>query len=72
MQFNFSNLASALADFQQARRRAAMQEILARFTGKPFALLAFDEVYKKFKPLGMAERGLKEIPLAANRSSNRN
>ncbi len=66
MQLNASNsFTSALADFRQARQQAAIQEVLARFTGQSVELLAFDEVYKKLKPMGMAERGLKEIPLAA-------
>ncbi|HKZ68684.1 MAG TPA: universal stress protein [Anaerolineales bacterium] len=60
-----SEFASALSDFRQARQQAALQEILARFTGKSAALIPFDEAYKKLKAVGMIDRGLKEIPVDA-------
>lgn len=40
-----------------------MQEILARLTGRPVQLLSFGDVYKKLRASGMADRGLKEIPV---------
>jgi nucleotide-binding universal stress UspA family protein len=58
-------LASARADFQRARQQAALQDILARFTGRSTSLLAFDEAYKKLRATGMVDRGLKDIPIAA-------
>ena len=48
-----------------ARRRADLQEILARFTGQNTQLLSFDEVREKLKIQGSAERGVKDIPLDA-------
>ncbi len=60
-----SFLATARADFRQARQQAAMQEILARFTGETTALLPFDEAYKKLRATGMVDRGLKDIPVDA-------
>ncbi len=59
------SFASSLTDFRQARQQAAMQEVLARFTGKPVTLLPFDEAYRRLKPTGMVDRGLKEIPIDA-------
>jgi nucleotide-binding universal stress UspA family protein len=56
---------SALTDFRQARRQAAMQEVLSRFTGQSTALLSFGEAYKRLRATGMADRGLKEIPVDA-------
>lgn len=60
-----NSFASSLTDFRQARQQAAMQEVLARFTGKPVTLLPFDEAYRRLKPTGMVDRGLKEIPVDA-------
>jgi nucleotide-binding universal stress UspA family protein len=60
-----NSFASSLTDFRQARQQAAMQEVLARFTGKPTTLLPFDEAYRRLKPTGMVDRGLKEIPIDA-------
>lgn len=65
MRFDSPQYNTALADFRQARRQAAMQDILARFTGKPVQLLPFSDVYKKLRASGMADRGLKEIPIEA-------
>jgi nucleotide-binding universal stress UspA family protein len=65
MEVGPSFLASARADFRQARQQAAMQDVLARFRGGPTTLLPFDEAYKKLKASGMVERGLKDIPVDA-------
>lgn len=64
MRYNASYL-SALTDFRQARRQAAMQEILSRFTGKSTALLPFGEAYRRLRATGMVDRGLKDIPIDA-------
>ncbi len=58
-------LAAAVEDFRQARRRAAMQELMARLTGRPVDLLSFDQVRQTLKPRVSSERVLQEIPLAA-------
>jgi nucleotide-binding universal stress UspA family protein len=55
----------ALSDFQRARRQAAFEEILARFTGRCVALLSYEEVRQKFKLRSSSSRGLKEVPLEA-------
>jgi len=55
----------AIHDFQSARQRAAVQEILARFTGKSTQLLSYDEVAEKLKLRIRTERGLQNIPLDA-------
>ena len=59
-QFNFQK---AIHDFQSARQRAAVQEVLARFTGKSNQLLSYDEVAEKLKLQIRTERGLQNIPL---------
>ena len=59
------NLNTAISDFYEARNKAAIREILARFTGESDQLLSFDEVRKKLKVQGSSERGLQDIPLDA-------
>lgn len=58
-------LASARTDFQLARQQAALQDVLARLTGRSTSLLAFGEAYKRLRATGMMDRGLKDIPVAA-------
>jgi nucleotide-binding universal stress UspA family protein len=55
----------ALDDFYAARRKAALQELLARFTHKPVGLFSYEEVRQKLKAQVGSERGLRDIPLAA-------
>ena len=54
---------SALEDFNQARRQAAMQQLLSRFTGEQTELLSYDDVKQKLKVANVRERGLQEIPV---------
>jgi nucleotide-binding universal stress UspA family protein len=56
---------SALQDFSNARRKASIQEILARLAGKSSELLSYDEVAKKLKLNVRTERGVFDIPLKA-------
>ena len=56
---------SAVQDFQSARQRASVQEILARLTGKNNQLLSYDEVADKLKLRARTERGTRHIPLDA-------
>lgn len=56
---------SALYDFQSARQKAGMQEILARLTGKSTQLLSYEEVAEKLKLHIHVERGIQNIPLDA-------
>ncbi|MFQ5615435.1 MAG: ParB N-terminal domain-containing protein, partial [Anaerolineales bacterium] len=55
----------AIQDFREARRKAAVQQVLARITGKSIDLLPFEEVRKKLKGNQKINRGLQEIPLDA-------
>ncbi len=57
------NFFSSLADFNNARRKASIQEILARLAGKSSELLSYDEVAKKLKLNVRTERGVQEIPI---------
>lgn len=56
---------AAVHDFQAAQQRAAVQEVLARITGKSTQLLSYDEVAEKLKLQVRTERGLHDIPLDA-------
>jgi nucleotide-binding universal stress UspA family protein len=55
----------AIADFQAARQRASIQDILARITGRPAELLSYEEVAEKLKLRIRTERGIQHIPLDA-------
>jgi nucleotide-binding universal stress UspA family protein len=62
---SYLSFAAAIQDFRRARRRAAMEQIMARLTGKSAALLSYEEVHRKLKAQGEGRRELKEIPLDA-------
>lgn len=53
----------ALNDFQNARRKAAMEQLLARFSGKPTELLSYEEVRQQLHLTNQASRGLQDVPL---------
>jgi len=55
----------AIRDFQLARQRASIQEILARLSGKSTQLLSYDEVAEKLKLRIRTERGIQHIPIDA-------
>ena len=55
----------AIQDFRSARQRAAIQEILSRFTGKSTQLLSYEDVAEKLKLRARMERGVQHIPLDA-------
>jgi nucleotide-binding universal stress UspA family protein len=59
------NYTTAVGDFKRARERAALQEILARLTGKSTELLSYEDVRHKLRARGVASRGLRDIPLDA-------
>ncbi|HTP00504.1 MAG TPA: ParB N-terminal domain-containing protein, partial [Anaerolineales bacterium] len=65
MSIHSFKLQRAIQDFQAARQRAAMQEILARFTGKSTQLLSYEDVAEKLRLQGRTERGIRTIPLDA-------
>ena len=54
---------SAIHDFQSARQRAAIQEVLARVQGKSNQLLSYEEVAEKLKLRARTERGIQLIPV---------
>ena len=55
----------AIHDFQSARQKAAVQEVLARITGKSTQLLSYEEVAEKLRLQGRTERGVQHIPVEA-------
>jgi nucleotide-binding universal stress UspA family protein len=55
----------AIHDFQSARQKAAVQEILARITGKSTQLLSYEDVAEKLRLRGRSERGVRQIPIDA-------
>ena len=55
----------AMRDFHRARRRASLEAIMARLTGKSADLLSFENVRQKLKAKEGGTRGLKDIPLDA-------
>lgn len=58
-------LSSAVRDFRAARRKAAMQDIIARLTGKSDDLFSYEEIKRLLKAEGAVKRGLQDIPLDA-------
>ncbi len=59
------NYNTAVQDFRRARKQAALQQLMARLTGKSVELLSYDEVHESFRPTGKVEKGKQEIPLEA-------
>lgn len=55
--------ADAMEDFQTARRKAVVGEILARLRGKSSRMIPYDEIRKRFGGIESARRQLKDIPL---------
>jgi nucleotide-binding universal stress UspA family protein len=59
------NLAAAVEDFRRARRRAALERILAPLTGRSTSLLSYDDVRQKLKARETAKQELENVPLDA-------
>jgi nucleotide-binding universal stress UspA family protein len=59
------DLGSAINDFRRARRRAAIERVLARFTRKPVDLLPYEDVKRKLHAVERTGQKLEEIPLDA-------
>ena len=59
------NYVAAVQDFRRTRRQAALQEVLARLTGRSNELLSYEEVLRQVGARSRADRGLQEIPLDA-------
>jgi nucleotide-binding universal stress UspA family protein len=56
---------SAINDFQKARTRAFLKQIMGRITGESTELLSYDEVRHRLKAVGTSHVELKDIPLSA-------
>lgn len=64
MDKNFiSGLSGAVNEFQQARKRAVLQNAISRFLKKPDKLLSFEDVSRKLNLTGPWRRYLDNIPL---------
>ncbi len=59
------SISLAVQDFRRARRKAALQEVFARFTSKSSDLLSYEEVSNSLKGRKSAKQELREIPLDA-------
>jgi hypothetical protein len=57
--------AVAAQEFHLARRRAAVEELLARLRGQSAGLLSFDEVTAALGVRGQASAGMQHVPIAA-------
>ncbi len=51
------NRQTAIEDFRQAHRRAMLQQIVARLTGKSVELLSYEEVLHQLRQTGHSARG---------------
>jgi nucleotide-binding universal stress UspA family protein len=56
---------AAVADFRRARRKAALQELIARLTGESIDLLSYEDVRKTLSAQSQRDRGIQDIPLDA-------
>jgi nucleotide-binding universal stress UspA family protein/uncharacterized ParB-like nuclease family protein len=56
---------AVLRDFQEARRRAALEDLKARLTGESDDLLSYEAIHDLVQANGGVSRGLQEIPLDA-------
>jgi hypothetical protein len=55
----------AIRDFQSARQKAGIQEVLARLSGKPARLLSYEEVAEKLKLHIRASRSRRSLAVWA-------
>ena len=62
---HFTGRALVAEDFRLARRRAALQSIVARLTGKSAELLSYEDVRQKLRGRETASPKLKDVPLDA-------
>lgn len=62
-----SNLFAAQEDYKKARKRAAIQELLARLSGRPqdASLLSYDDVRQRLQAIEKSSEHLADIPLDA-------
>ncbi len=57
--------ASALRDFRDARRKAALQDIIARLKRKSDDLISYEDARRLLRAEGATQQGLQDIPLDA-------
>lgn len=55
----------AVTDFQSARRKADMQNLLSVLTGRSTELLSYEEVRQKLRAIEGSRRKLEDIPISA-------
>ncbi len=55
----------AIIDFQSARHKADMQNLLSRLTGRSNELLSYEEVRQKLRAIEGSRRQLQDIPISA-------
>lgn len=60
-----SDAHSLVQDFYRARFRADLEQSLARLSGKPIDLLAYEQVRQMLRAVATSRRVLKDIPIAA-------
>ena len=65
METNDLVYSAVLRDFQEARRRAALEDLKARLTGKSDDLLSYEAIKDLLQTESSTSRGLQEIPLNA-------
>ncbi len=65
METNDLVYSAVLRDFQEARRRAGLEDLKARLTGKSDDLLSYEAVHDLLQAEGSVSRGLQDIPLDA-------
>lgn len=65
MSRNTLSFMAAIQDFNNARRKASLQEIQSRLTGRSSELLSYEEVAEKLKLNVRTERGVHMIPVSA-------
>jgi nucleotide-binding universal stress UspA family protein len=65
MDYRAGDYRSALQDFRAARQQAALQDVLARLTGRSTRLLSYDEVAHLLKLGPRSDRGIRQIPIEA-------
>jgi len=64
-QFNYEIARIASADFERARRKAFLNDLVAILGGRPNWLMAFEEVQQTLPIKGQSYRGMQEVPVAA-------
>jgi len=59
------SLYTAVEDFRRARRRASLQHIMSRLTGRSDELLSYEDARRKLRGMESANQHLEEVPLDA-------